>query len=1208
MPLQFLFLSQCIDSKLTHRKRKENERKKSNQEKCSKHLHFPFQGLPLSGFRLVGFVVLALLVKSTAAIAQSLPINGPRADETLGEERSVVIELDELNSVIQGGARRDANLFHSFENFSVSTGGSTVFLIPNAEISNIFSRVTGSEVSLIDGVLGAIEASSGGISSADFYLMNPNGVIFGPSSRLSLGGNLVVTTADALKFEEQGLFSTQTPDVSPLLTINPSAFLFNRSQIGSITLASQDLTLPRQENEVLEDGKDLVLVGGDINIQNNILVAAAGGGVTMGGLADPGEVELVAAPGNNKIVFDDTAALADVSWSGSILLLTGDGDINIRAQNVSVDDASTIASFLSTLPEFNNSQGGDVNINANERISVDNRSIVFGGILGDEASDLRINSGNVNLTGQSIGINNASFVAAISLGPGESGNLTIQATDEVRVEGGSALGSPGLSTGEISTNPLARVFVSSGSAGDTLIQAPRILVNQAGIFSTNQAQSGAAAGDIFINASDTLTLQEGGLVVSATGSQGDAGDIEIYAENLVSVEGRNSRGTPSSIASSVMPMEEGAASRVGGDIKITTGAEGALRLRDGFIQSNVQSGSIGEGGDILIRTHDVLLLNGAQVQSSLIEAQDGLAGGQGRAGNVTIEASGSFTTSGKGASRDVPEVPNGVFTSTGRGAVGDAGDIVVIADQVNLRETDFSSETLNTGNAGELTIRAREIVIADTGISSRTLGEGNGGDLNIVADQLEVIEDSFISASAGAPGFSGKLGDGGNINVTVTGLLVLSGNGGQGLAGSNGLATQTAGFGDAGDITVSAQQLLIKEGAAIATTAFDSGSEGGDAGDITVNTTERIDLVGEGIFGDNGISTSALLTDTRGAGDAGRIRVITPTLRLREGGAITSATTGQGNAADVEVIAADIEIRGTSETGNRSRIFAGTGPEAGGQGGVIRVETQRLLLEDEGRISASSLSTEVAGDIFVNASDRVSIKKGEIATAAASANGGTIEINSAGILLLEDGDINAESVGNGGNIELNSPVIAFGDSDIIARSQGANGGNITIESLFSTTLPPDGQAPFADDNNVDVNADGELSPGEIIIPDTRFLQNDLVKLSESLIDPDSVVAASCVARDSQGNSQLVTIQVDGLANRPGDTATDYTIGPVSAVGSETVLAPDTTRPDTTEPDSTALNITEPDITEPDITEPDITEPDIIYRSEDGQMLLTQSCF
>ena len=132
----------------------------------------------LSSALQVSPLILAatLFTKANPALSQASNIV---PDDTLGDESSQVIENFDGQpvEVITGGAQREQNLFHSFQEFNVSEGRGAYFNSPNVDVQNIFSRVTGSNPSEIMGVLGTF-----GESNPDLYLVNPNGIIFGENA------------------------------------------------------------------------------------------------------------------------------------------------------------------------------------------------------------------------------------------------------------------------------------------------------------------------------------------------------------------------------------------------------------------------------------------------------------------------------------------------------------------------------------------------------------------------------------------------------------------------------------------------------------------------------------------------------------------------------------------------------------------------------------------------------------------------------------------------------------------------------------------------------------------------------------------------------------------------------------------------------------------------------------------------------------------
>ncbi|NEQ99648.1 MAG: filamentous hemagglutinin N-terminal domain-containing protein, partial [Cyanothece sp. SIO2G6] len=203
-------------------------------------------GSPFALRSLTPMLVSTFLLSWTGtAIAQIRP------DDSLGEERSRLTPgvnvRGDLADLIEGGARRGDNLFHSFEDFSVQDLQRVYFANPDG-IANILSRITGSSRSDILGTLGVDGA-------ANLFLINPNGIVFGPNAVLDVDGAFLASTAEHLIFDDGSLFSAVDPDAPPLVTVNipigvqfgpnPPASIINEANLevgGDLTLAAGTVT------------------------------------------------------------------------------------------------------------------------------------------------------------------------------------------------------------------------------------------------------------------------------------------------------------------------------------------------------------------------------------------------------------------------------------------------------------------------------------------------------------------------------------------------------------------------------------------------------------------------------------------------------------------------------------------------------------------------------------------------------------------------------------------------------------------------------------------------------------------------------------------------------------------------------------------------------------------------------------------------------
>ena len=204
---------------------------------------------------------------SSIALSQIIP------DNSLGSENSVVTPnvtiKNAISDLIEGGAIRDNNLFHSFSEFNVSEGSRVYFANPDG-IANILTRVTGNNLSEIFGTLGVDGA-------ANLFLLNPNGIIFGENSALDINGSFLATTADSYLFNNGFAYSASNPTAPPLLSVNiPLGLQFgaNAAQIENQSRFANDGDLVR--GLTIRADRTLSLIGGEVILKGGYLSTSAG--------------------------------------------------------------------------------------------------------------------------------------------------------------------------------------------------------------------------------------------------------------------------------------------------------------------------------------------------------------------------------------------------------------------------------------------------------------------------------------------------------------------------------------------------------------------------------------------------------------------------------------------------------------------------------------------------------------------------------------------------------------------------------------------------------------------------------------------------------------------------------------------------------------------------------------------------------------------
>ncbi|MBW4662980.1 MAG: filamentous hemagglutinin N-terminal domain-containing protein [Chroococcus sp. CMT-3BRIN-NPC107] len=1086
------------------------------------------------------------------------------ADETLGGENSIVIPQDPLGfpvHQIEGGAIRETNLFHSFKQFSVLTGRGAYFNNPSG-IENIISRVTGGSVSNINGF---IQANG----TANVFLLNPNGIIFGSGASLNIGGSFLATTASSLLFTDGSTFSATASQTTPLLRVSvPIGLQFGGSP-GNITIASNILQVT--------NGKTLALVGEKVTLDDGELVAA-GGRVELAGVTQ-GTLGLNIDGNDLSLNYPDGVQRADiVLTNNSAIDVRGNsgGNIVVYAQNLDILEQSQLYGGILAAQGAVDAQAGDITLNATGTITIagkDNSSSspsIVDTTIGLGAVG---QGGDINIIADSLSLNGAGL-SNISRGQGNVGSIFIQVEN-----------SASFVDSDIFSNLRAE---ATGNAGNVAIQAESVFFNGTNLGTNTNGQGDA--GNVFIQADNSVSI-ESSLIESRvdSGAIGKGGNIDIQAGSLslannsalsTSTRGQGNAGSVIIQSNDVSLDNSRIASSNLGIIISSSGIEEAVAL--------------GNGGDIRIVTGSLALNN----NSALVARTFGL----GDAGNVFISASGDVSLAGRssvssdvfsGTVPDFEEANGEIIDIIGIEAAGNGGDINIDAQSLSLSDASrLIASTSGLGDAGNVSIQTSGAVtftndssIVSGVINLSSLGRddgadaiGQGGNLSIVADSVNIDSSRLITSTTGE-------GSAGAIFVQANSIFLSN-------YGRITSAVQQGGVGDAGDINLETNSLYLTSGsqirAAVEREQNDFPGGQGEGGNILINASVSVDL--EGVNTEGISSTISTSTNRDAIGTAGNIIVNTNTFRIADGAVVSALTANSSNAGSITINANNFTATGggqvittTSNSGNAGNInlniannidlrgsdpnfasrqaqfgtdivtnqsassglFANTALGSTGGGGSAFINAQQFNIAGGAGVSVNSRGQGNAGNLKVTASS-ISLDDGAFLLAStASGEGGNIDIQAEELVLLRrNSNINAAAggTGNGGNIDLDATfivAIATEDSNIIADAIAGNGGNInlTAQGLFGI------QSRSEQTSNSDITARSESgTDGAIAItnPDVDPSQG-LTALPIEIIDATDQIAAGCSNdRQATPNKFIVTGR-GGLPPDPGNTLANDTV-------------------------------------------------------------------
>ncbi|WP_375479111.1 filamentous hemagglutinin N-terminal domain-containing protein [uncultured Nostoc sp.] len=632
------------------------------------------------------------------------------------------------NFTITNGSATNSNLFHSFQEFSVPTGGSATFDLANTpNISNIFSRVTGGNISNINGLIQTIN----GKNPISLFLINPSGIIFGANAQLNIGGSFIGTTASSIKFADGAEFSAINSESAPLLSINvpiglqlgnnPAPIniqgtghsLINRSGLALVP----PIQIPSSTKLRVQPGNTLALVGGDLHLNGANLVAERGR-VELGSLSGTGLVKLIPTVQGYTLGYEDVQSFGDIQLAQrSLLDISGvnAGSVQIQGRQIQFTDGSLVLA-----QNFGNLPGGDIRLQATESIDLIARtadSTIRSGVRSDA---LGIGaSGNISVITPRLTINRGAGLNSTTLGAATSGNIYINAT-AIELSGFSP------------TNPGDVTTINTTTLGT------------------------GNAGDVFVNG-NSLLISSGASLSSATFSSGSSGKVMIRNTNTT-VIGESPSAIYSNISSTTFAT---------GSAKTLTLDTAKLQILDGGAVATT-SFFAGNGGDLSINATESIVISGqgratnSSINASTIRPDPSLRKRFGlpdiltaNAGTVSITTPSLTLTDG------------GTVSVTSQGT-GNGGNLNITSDRIQLQNQGLIQAQTESGNGGNISLRVGKLLLMRdrSNITATAGGNGNGGNININAPIIAGLENSNIIANA-------VKGRGGNIQIATQGLFGL---------------------------------------------------------------------------------------------------------------------------------------------------------------------------------------------------------------------------------------------------------------------------------------------------------------------------------------------------------------------------------------------------------------------------------------------------
>ncbi|GAX40403.1 filamentous hemagglutinin outer membrane protein [Tolypothrix sp. NIES-4075] len=915
--------------------------------------------------------------------------------------------------------------------------------------------------------------------------------------------------------------------------------IFINNQGNNAAAITTNRSLQGRGGNVLLESKGSIFVTGQ-NVRNN---DAAISTLSRSQSLGSGDISLNAIGGG---IFLNNAFFGAGSFGGN------GGNISLQGNEISLVNNSSLVSQA-----FARGNSGSITLKSTGPISIQNTLVNTAvGSNGNNTTNLQVgNAGDINISGRSVSITGESEISSRSFTGMNSGNINVNATEFVEISGNSRriprpnsdrarsfpntiltttaernsrgnAGNISIKAGEIfinnqASNPaISSTSSGSGRGGNVLLESTKGSIFVTGqsrnqldsVISTLSENQSPASGDISLNASGAIKLDNAYFVASSSG-QGNGGNISLQGNEI-------SLFNNSSLVNQAFTR--------GNSGSITLNSTGPISIQNSLVntavgrQNNTTTNlQLRNAGDINISGRSVSITGGSEISSRSFTGAN--------SGNINVNAKELVKISG-----NAPRIPRPrsdraqSFTNT----------ILTTAAERNSR-----------GNAGNISIKAGEILInnqaSNPTLSTNSSGLGRAGNVLLEAtnNSISLIGQNVNSDDAVISTFGSFQSQGsGDISLNANGSILLD----------NALLRASTTGGDAGSILVRGnERVSLANNSALTTEALGRGN----AGAITVESFGPISLQNSLIATNVGSRTDT--RSTEGLGNAGNIKIQGRSVALTAGSEISSRSFSGGKSGNIEVNGiqfVDISGRasqfprrgsdafGATQSVDRANSFpyttlATTSEQlASGVSGDITVNTPNLRISDGASVRADTISNFSGGSVNINANVVDITSGGQIFTTAfGSGNAGNITLNASDRLNISGRNASLADIFNqiaqtNGKTQAefqlgsaNSEAGIFANTGSISTAQG---GNLTINTPLLqvkdggiiSVSSPQGQA-----GNLDITANtirlnqGSLTAKTAITRTTEGANIQLRDVDLLLLQNNSLISAQANGTATGGN-------------------------------------------------------------------------------------------